>query len=200
MRAPSVLNSARADGNVDAVNRAGLRLPVLGGVLGVEPGLDRRAVRGRRFGVQAAAVGDRDLQLDQVEAGGLLGDRVLDLQPGVHLQEEEVAVIVGEELHRPRPGVGDRTRRQPGGLEQPAAHPRYALDQGRRCFFDDLLVAALDRALPLADRPHRAVRVGHHLHLDVVTGGQVTLAEHRGVAERGLGLALSGRDFAWQRV
>ena len=45
---------------------------------------------------------------------------------------------------------------------------------------------ALDRAFPLADRPHRAVGIGHHLDLDVVAGGQVALAEHRRVAERGL--------------
>ena len=70
----------------------GLRLPVLGGVLGVEPDLDRMTLRGGRFGGQPTAVGDVQLQRDQVEAGGLLGDRVLDLQPGVHLEEEEVAV------------------------------------------------------------------------------------------------------------
>ena len=35
------------------------------------------------------AAGDEDLQLDQVDAGGDLGDRVLDLQPGVDLEERE---------------------------------------------------------------------------------------------------------------
>ena len=30
------------------------------------------------------------LQLDEVQTGGGLGDGVLDLQPGVHLEEEEV--------------------------------------------------------------------------------------------------------------
>ena len=157
-------------------------------------------MRGRRFGVQSAAVRDGDLQLDQVESGGFLGDRVFDLQPGVHLQEVELAVVVGKELHRPRTGVADRAGGQPGGVEQPGPHARYALDQGRRRFLDDLLMAALDRAFPLADRPHRAVGIGHHLDLDVVAGGQVALAEHRGVAERRLGLALSGGHFAWQRV
>ena len=77
--------------HLEAVHGAGLRLPVLGRVLGVEPGLDRIAPRGRRWlGVEAAAVGDGQLQLDEVETGGELGDRVLDLQPGVHLEEEEV--------------------------------------------------------------------------------------------------------------
>ena len=35
VRAPSVPNSVRADGHVEAVDQPGLRLPVLGGVLGV---------------------------------------------------------------------------------------------------------------------------------------------------------------------
>ncbi len=200
VRAPSVANSCAGRGDVDAIHRAGLWLPVLRRVLGVEPGLDRRAMRRRRFGVQVATIGDRDLQLDQIEAGGLLGDRVLDLQPGVHLQEEELPGVVGEELHRPGTGVADRARGQAGRLEQPVPHSGDALHQRGRRLFDDLLVPALNRALPLADRPHRAVRVGHHLHLDVVSGGQVALAEHRRVAERGLGLTLRRRDFAWQRV
>ena len=63
----------------------------LAGILGVQPGLDGVAARGRRSGVEAAAVGDEQLQADEVETGGGLGDRVLDLQPGVHLEEEEVA-------------------------------------------------------------------------------------------------------------
>ena len=37
-----------------------------------------------------------------------------------------------------------------------------------------------------------------HLDLDMVSGGQVALAEHGRVAERGLRLALSRGDFAGQ--
>ena len=40
----------------------------------------------------------RELQRDQVEAGDLLGDRVLDLQAGVHLQEVELAASVVEQV------------------------------------------------------------------------------------------------------
>ena len=83
----------------------------------------------RGFGVKAAAVSDGELQLDEIEPGGLLGDRVLDLQPGVHLQEVELAVVVGEELHRPGAGVADRAGGQPGRVEQLGPHARCALDQ-----------------------------------------------------------------------
>ncbi len=103
-------------GHFEVVHRAGLRLPALGGVLGVQPGLDRVAARRRWLGVEAAAVGDLQLQRDEVEAGGRLGDRVLDLQTGVHLEEEEVALLVGQELDGARAGVPD------GG--RPRAAPR----------------------------------------------------------------------------
>jgi hypothetical protein len=39
---------------------------------------------------------DAQLQLDEVDVGDQLGDRVLDLQAGVHLQVEELAVLVEE--------------------------------------------------------------------------------------------------------
>lgn len=152
------------------------------------------------FGVEPTAVGDQQLQLDEVESGGGLGDGVLDLQSGVHLEEEELARVVRHELDGARPGVTDGFGRQPRRVEQLGAHARCALDQRRRRLLDDLLVPALDRALALADRPHGAVDVGHHLHLDVVAGGEVPLAEHRRVAERRLCLALRGLDFAGQRA
>ena len=66
---------------------AGAKSPL--GVLGVEPGLDRVAALGRRLALEPPAGGDVQLQLDEVEAGGQLGDRVLDLQAGVDLEERE---------------------------------------------------------------------------------------------------------------
>jgi hypothetical protein len=45
---------------------------------------------------QALAAGDEDLLLDDVDAGDHLGDRVLHLDPGVHLDEVELAVLVQE--------------------------------------------------------------------------------------------------------
>ncbi len=184
--------------HVEPVHRAGLRLPALGRILGVEPGLNRIALRRWGIRVEAAAVGDLQLQLDEVQSGGGLGDRVLDLQPGVHLEEEEVTTIVGHELDGARAGVTYRGRGQPGRIEEFGAHARGAFDQRRRCLFDDLLVAPLDRAFAFANRPHGAVLVGEHLHLDVVAGGQVALAEHRRVTERRLGLAAGTLHLCWE--
>jgi hypothetical protein len=50
-------------------------------------------------------------------------------------------------------------------------------------------VPALDGAVALAEREHRAVRVGQELDLDVPRAFQVALEEDRVVAEGGLGLA-----------
>lgn len=126
---------------------------------------------GRRFRQETATVGHRELQFNQIQAGGLLGDRMLDLQSGVHLQEVELARIVGEELHGAGAGVADGFRGQPGRVEQLGPHPRDALHQGGGCLFDDLLVATLNGAFAFPDGPHGAVGVGHHLNLDVVPGG-----------------------------
>ena len=68
------------------------RKPVVG-VLRVEPGLDGVAELRGAFAVEGTAAGDEDLQLDQVDAGGDFGDRVLDLQPGVDLEEREGFLI-----------------------------------------------------------------------------------------------------------
>ena len=40
---------------------------------------------GGRFRIKVFAVGDRELQFDEIESGGLLGDWVFDLQASVHL-------------------------------------------------------------------------------------------------------------------
>ncbi len=182
----------------ETLHRAGLRLPALGRVFCVQPGLDGVAARRRWLGVEVAAVGDVQLQPDEVEAGGGLGDRVLDLQSGVHLEKEEVAVVVGHEFDRARAGVPDRGRSQSRGVEQLVPHARNAFDQWRRRLFDDLLMPPLNRAFAFADGPHGAVLVGEHLNLHVVAGGQIALAEDGGVTERGLRFAACRLDLRWQ--
>ena len=81
---------ARGQGQVLDLARRGREAAVR--VLGRQPGLDGVAADRRRPGRdvrQQAAGGDVQLQLDDVDAGGHLGDRVLDLQPGVDLEERQ---------------------------------------------------------------------------------------------------------------
>ena len=77
-----------------------------GRVLGVDPALDGVAAHGHVVLGQAERLAGRHPQLggDDVDAGDLLGDRVLDLDAGVHLQEPGAARgRVPEELDRPAP-------------------------------------------------------------------------------------------------
>ena len=164
------------------------REPLLG-VLGVEPGLDGVPELRRRLALEPAAGGHVQLQLDDVEAGRLLGDRVLDLQPGVHLEEgEQLLLGLVEELD----GAGADVA---GGLDQ--RHGRLAQRRGllggqRRGagLLDHLLVAPLHRAVAHAGRPDVAVLVGDHLHLDVPAALDQPLHEDGRVAERARRLGL----------
>ena len=96
-------------------------------VLGVDPQLE--GVPGERHGVgverDRPAGGDEQLLLDQVDAGHHLGDRVLHLQPGVHLEEDDLAgVDVEQALDRAGVAVADglgRADRRPEQLRRAAA-------------------------------------------------------------------------------
>jgi hypothetical protein len=70
--------------------------------------------------------------------------------------------------------------------------PHVGGDRGRRGLLEDLLVAALGRAVALEEVDDVPVRVGEHLHLDVPAVLDVLLDQDRVVAERGGGLALRG--------
>ena len=78
---------------------------------------------------QLLAGGVADALAHDVDAGGHLGDAVLDLHAGVHLEEEVLAVLeqaldrAGADVVHRRGGVG-------GDLADPLAH--LLVDRGRR--------------------------------------------------------------------
>jgi hypothetical protein len=161
---------AHAAGERDLREQAGAGLEVAGGILGVEPGLDGRApgdgdvVAGQRF-----ARGQTHHPFDQVDPGDLLGDAVLDLDARVHLQEiEGAAARVDHELDgagRPVLGCRAQTHRR-------FVHRRQGVGRqpGGRRLLDHLLVAPLQRAVPLPQRQHPTRAVAEDLHLDVPGG------------------------------
>ena len=124
------------------------------------PELDLVLLDGERL-----AGGDADLLLDQVDRRDHLADRVLDLDARVHLHEREVAVVVEQELHRPRAGVADRERAVDRLLADVLAHLGRQVDGGR--LLDQLLVAPLHRAVALAEVGAVAVLVADDLDLGV---------------------------------
>ena len=158
------------------------------GILGVEPDLDGMPPRRRRLSLEAAAAGDVQLQLDQVDACRDLCDGVLDLEAGVDLQEcQQVLLGPVEEFHGGRAPVardlGQRHRRGPG-----AVLGLRAEDSGGR-LLDQLLISALDRAVPHPHGPNPALAVGDDLHLHMPAPDDHPLQEEGVVAEAGGRLA-----------
>ncbi len=93
---------AVATGNIEGGDAAGGGGELLR-MFGIDPALDGVAANGHRFGKNAGqrfARGDAQLRFHQVDAGHRLGDRMLHLDAGVHLDEVELAVLIHEELDR----------------------------------------------------------------------------------------------------
>ena len=141
---------------------------------------------------QRLAGGDAQLPLDQILAGDHLGHRMLDLEARVHLHEVEGAALVDDELDRARADIADGLGGRDGGCAHLGA-PRRRHAGGRR-LLDDLLVAALERAVALEEMQRIAVAVGEHLDLDMARPLEIFFDEQQIVAERRLRLR------AWRRA
>ena len=119
----------------------------------------------------------------------LLGDRVLDLEAGVHLEEVELAGrVVEQELDGAGVGVAALLGQRDGRRRDRRALLLADRRGGR--LLQHLLVPALGGAVALEEVQHGAVGVAHDLHLDVAAGLDVLLDQDRVVAERRPRLAL----------
>lgn len=137
-------------------------------------------------------MGDPELGLDEVDVGDLLGDRVLDLDARVHLDEDVVAAAVEEELDGARVAVADLAGEADGVGADAVA--QFRVEVGRGGELDDLLVAALHRAVALVEVDDVALAVGEDLHLDVAGLDDGLLQEDGRVAEGRGGLTRGGLD------
>src|SRR4029079_3227332 len=126
------------------------------------------------------------LLADEVDPDDRFGDRMLDLQACVQLDEGERAVGPDEELERAGVAVADVPAGALGGILHRLA-PLVVERRGGR-LLDQLLVATLDGALALAAREDVAVVVAEHLDLDVTSGGDHFLDVEGAIPEGGLGL------------
>ena len=140
--------------------------------------------------------GDEDLSRDEVDAANELGHGVLDLEPGVHLEEVEgCAVAVQEELARPCVAVPDLLRDLGCGLHDRLTY--VLLKRRRRRLLEEFLVAALQRAVSLGKAQDRPRHLSEHLHLDVAWPLQVALEIDVPGGEIRLGLAGGTRQRLW---
>ena len=178
---------ARAERRAEARDRAGRRPEVVLRILRVDAELDRVAAQlGAARRREALARRDRELRAREVDPGQELGDRVLDLEARVHLDEVEAPLGVEQELDRPGAAVVERLARAARRLLHVGA--QLVRQRRGRTLLDELLVAALHRALALAEREHAALAVAEHLDLDVARADDRPLDVERAVGEARLGL------------
>ena len=165
-------------------------------VFGVEPGFDGvsadRDVLLREG--QGAALRDMKLQADEIDSRHGLGHRVLDLDPRVHFEEVEAALFRQQKLDRAGAHIANRGR----SLDRRRAHRGAKLGRHgrRRRLLDQLLVAALDRAIAFAEVDDRALLVAEHLHFDVAGADERALDQEPSVAESACGLRRGGVERA----
>ena len=192
----AVQPDAEAAGRAVGGDAAGVGGEVVGRVLGGDAALDGVAVHAHvallfdadlRI-AEGIALGDEDLGADQVHAGHHLGDGVLHLDAGVHLDEVVVALLVHQELQRAGVHIAhvlcDLHRVGVQGLPDLLVHGEGGGE------LHHLLVAPLEGAVPLEEVDHIAVLIAQHLHLDVLGLHQELLHEDVVVAEGLLGLRL----------
>jgi hypothetical protein len=136
---------------------------------------------------EGASGGDTDPFFDDVDARCQLGHGMLHLHPSVHLQGEEL-VAHHEPFDRPGTDVANRSRRLDADSPDARAHVRR-YDRTRRWgLLDELLVAALNRAVTLSEMDHVAMGVGDDLHLNVTRVGEITLQVDGWIREEALPL------------
>ena len=90
---------------------------------------------------EVTALGDAQLDLDQIGAGNLLSDAVLHLKTGVDLQEPDIALGSQEELAGGHPDVVDRLQEATGGRDETVVNTLG--QEGRGSLLEELLVASL---------------------------------------------------------
>src|SRR5699024_5707415 len=183
---------ARAGGLVVPRDGAGGREEVASRVLAVDAELERVTARGGVLGeLEHLALGDLELLENQVDPGGLLGDRVLDLQAGVDLEEGD-RVALHHELDGAGAVVAGLAADRLGRLVEP---PALLVGEERgRGLLDELLEAALQSAVAGTGDDDVAVLVGEHLRLDVAGLVEVLLDKALAAAERGDGLTGGGLE------
>ncbi len=177
-------------------HRAEVGAETLVGALGGDARLDGVAaagdlVLGQR---QRLAAGDAQLPFDEIEAGDRLGDRVLDLEPRVDLEEPWLVMVLFEnELDGAEIVIADRLAEGDGAGQQFLAHGWREIRCGR--FLDQLLVMALDRAVPLPEVDEIAVMIAGDLDFDMARPQHQLFDQQRRIAEGGL-RSRAGRDRA----
>src|SRR5690606_19464407 len=135
-------------------------------VFGIDPTLHRMATEDYvfLFDRQGQTAGYAQLLLDDIDAGDHFGHWLFHLNPGVHLNEVELTVLV-EELKSASTPIADVQTGLDAGVVNKAAG--FRIDIRRRGLFQNFLVAALHGAIPVTQVNGIALAVGKYLNFHV---------------------------------
>ena len=157
-----------ASWRVEEIDGAWARAEVVGGIFGIDAEFDGVAEGSEiiELGTKALACGDADLFANEIDAVDFFGHGVFDLDAGIHFEKVVVARVIDEELHGAGVFVVDGFGEFDGGL----AHPftQIVIEKGGGGFFKELLVAALDGAVALADVNNFTAFIAQDLEFDMV--------------------------------
>ncbi len=113
---------------------------------------------------------------------------MLHLQARVHFHKVEIAVVRIQELDGTGALIANGTSQVTRRLVHASTDVVVSVEARRGTLLDQLLVAALHRALALAERKHMALLIGHNLHLNVMRRRDELLHVALAVAKNGLTL------------
>ena len=134
--------------------------------------------------------GDRDHFFDKIKAGDHFGYRMFDLKAGIHFQKIEIAITINDKFDRTGTVIANRRGK-------PNRFGTHCLTGGiiqkrRWCFFDDFLVAALDRTFALIQMDAIAGFIGQNLNFDMAWAGDEFFDKHTIITKAGCGFTHGG--------
>ena len=184
--------NAATTGGIVKIDIAGAGLEIFFWILSIDAALDGMSTRLGVDDVRAEmfACGDLNLVLHEITTIDLFGDRVFDLNAGVHFHEVEIPVIVDEILD----GAGILISDAFAEFDRGIAHlfAKLGGHERRWTFLHDLLVTALQGAIALTEVYDAAVLVAEDLKLNVVGINDELLDVNGTVAKGFFGLHAGG--------
>ena len=179
-------------GKDDFSQHARRRLEIMSRVFRIQPHLDRSAFGLRQLlKIGRLACGGAHHPLDEIDPEHVFRHGMFDLQPRIDFEEVEfVARAVVDEFDGPRRTIADGDAELFGRFQHPPTRRRGKVR--RRRFLDDLLVAALERAIAFAKSRDIAAAVAENLYLDVTRVIDAAFEKHAGILEEVLRQPLHG--------
>jgi hypothetical protein len=126
---------------------------------------------------------DQNLRADDVNTGDNFCDRMLHLNARIYLDEAPIAAFdIDEELDGPRVEVFRLARDSHGCSADFVANP--SVEGNTRRYFNDLLMATLDRAVALIEMEDVPAMVSKDQNFDVFGSPDIALEEN-GIIPKG---------------